>query len=87
MEYNLSKGFVIIEHRSKNLINVTNEVKITIHTIDMHYSDFALTCYTEIPSVSKIIKKLHIVYDLSSSYIHNFYNYKQESIGDIFSIH
>ena len=55
-----------------------------IHTIDMHYSDFALTCYTEIPSVSKIIKKFHIVYDLSSSYIHNFYNYKQESIGDFF---
>ena len=46
VEYYLSKGFVTIEHNSKNLSSVTNEAKQRIHAIDMHDSDYVMSCYT-----------------------------------------
>ena len=41
-------------------------------------------CYTEIPSVEHTRKKFYIQSDLHPSYIHHFYNYKQEIIDELF---
>ena len=41
-------------------------------------------CYTEIPSVEHTRKKFYIQSDLYPSYIHHFYNYKQEIIDELF---
>ena len=50
----------------------------------MHDSDYVMDFYTEITYVSNTINKLHFMSDLHSSYIHNFYHYKQYSIDGIF---
>ena len=50
----------------------------------MHDSDYVMACYTVIIYVANNIKKLHIMFDLNSGYIHNFYHDNQESIDDLF---
>ena len=57
MNYYLEKGFIILEHNSKNLTSVPNEAKQRIHDIDMHNSDYLIACYTEITSIEKIRNK------------------------------
>ena len=50
----------------------------------MYDSEYVMACYTEITSLENTIKKLHIISDLRSGYIPNFYHNKQESIEDLF---
>ena len=84
MKYYLVKVFVIIEHNSKNLSCVLNEVKKRVHAIDIHDSDYVMACYIEIRFVASIIKKSHMISYLHYDYIHNFYQNKQESSDDMF---
>ena len=44
--YNLTKGFVILEHNSKHLISVLKEVKQIIHAVNKHKTDYGMACYT-----------------------------------------
>ena len=82
------KGLVIIEHNSNNLSNVPNKMKQIIHAINIQKSCFFMACYTEILYVSNTTKKLHIVSDFNSCYMHSFYNYKQDIIYELLnSIH
>ena len=62
--YQLEKWFIIIEHNSKNLSNLPNEVKQIIYAIDIRDSDYVITCYKQITSVSNTINKLRIMSDL-----------------------
>ena len=57
MEYYLTKGFLILEQRSKNLSSLPNKEKQRIHTIDMHDSEYVMDCYTSIRSVGNTIKE------------------------------
>ena len=87
VEYFLSKGFVILEHNSKNLSSAPNEVKQTINVINIHKSEFVMDCYTKIPFVANTTNKLHMIYNLNSGYIHNFYHDKKEIIDELFCQH
>ena len=84
VEYYLAKVFVILEHNSTELSIVPNEVKQIMHAIDMHDSEYVMSCYTSITYVANTVKKLHIMSDLNYGHIHNFYRDKQESNDDIF---
>ena len=52
--------------------------------VDLHDSDFVISCYKEIPYVSNTINKLHIMSGLNFGYIHNLYHDKQVIIDDMF---
>ena len=54
VSYYLEKGFVIIYHNSKQLISVPNDVKLIIHAINKQKTDYVMSFYTEMSSVSKI---------------------------------
>ena len=84
VEYYLEKGFVILAHNPKNLSIVPNEVKQIMHAIDMHDSEYVMSCYTSITYVANTVKKLHIMSDLNYGHIHNFYHDKQDNFDDIF---
>ena len=51
LEYYFSKGFVVLERNSNNLKITDNEAKQIIHAMDMHDSDYVMTCTTELPSI------------------------------------
>ena len=53
--YQLEKWFIILEHNSKNLGSLPNEVKQIIHAIYIGGSDYVITCYKQIASVSNTI--------------------------------
>ena len=53
--------------------------------MNIHDSDYVMTCTAEISSVSNAIKKFWIQSYLHSSYIQTKYNDKEESINNIFS--
>ena len=76
VEYFLEKGFLIIQHKSKQLSSITNEARQIIHDIHIQKKS-VMSCYTTISSVANTIKKFHIQSDLHSSYIHNLYHNKQ----------
>ena len=67
-----------------NLSSVPNEVKRRIYVVDIHDSYHVMACYTAITSVENTINKLHIMYNFYSSYIHNLYHDKQESVDYLF---
>ena len=46
LEYYFSKGFVMLERNSKNLVVIVNESKQIINAMDMHDSDYVMTCNT-----------------------------------------
>ena len=46
LEYHFSKGFVMLEQNSNKLLRIENETKQRIHDIDMHDSDYIMTCTT-----------------------------------------
>ena len=77
VEYHLEKEFVIIEHNSNTLSSVPSEMKQIIRATNMHNSDFVMSCFTPVPSIENIIKKLHIMSDENFGYIHNLYHDKQ----------
>ena len=45
LNYYESKGFVILEHNSKNLSSVSSEAKQRIHAINKQKTDFVMACY------------------------------------------
>ena len=51
LEYYFSKGFVVSERNSNHLNIIANEAKHIIHAMDMHDSDYVITCTTAIPSI------------------------------------
>ena len=77
VNYHLEIGLDIIQHKNNSLIIVSYEAKQRIHVIHIPKTDFIMACYTEIYSIVKIIKKLHIKSNLHYGYIHNFYHDKQ----------
>ena len=85
LEYFLSKVFVILECYSNKLSRIENKSKQRIHDIDMHDSDYIMTCTTWITSISNTLKNLCIQSDLYSYYIQTIYNGKEEIINNIFS--
>ena len=52
----------------------------------MHDSDYVITCTTAIPSISNMLKKLLLQYDLYSSYNQTKYIGEDEIINNIFII-
>ena len=56
---------VIIEHKSKQLNSVPNDVKLRIHAIDKQKTDFVMACTIAIYSVANNINKSHINPDLN----------------------
>ena len=64
----LVKGLFIIENDSKQLIILSNDVKLIIHVIDQLETDFIVAKNTAISSVEKNIKKFHIQSDLNLNY-------------------
>ena len=46
LEYYFSKGFVMLERNSKNLVVIVNESKQIINAMDMHDSYYVMTCNT-----------------------------------------
>ena len=67
LEYYLSKGFVVLECNSKNLKIIANEEK-KLNTMDMHDSDYVMTCTSAITSISSTLKKFLLQNSLHSSY-------------------
>ena len=67
----LEKGFFIIEHKSKQLSSILNNLKLIIHEIDKKETDFVMARNTAISSVANTIKKLHIQSDLHLIYKKN----------------
>ena len=53
--------------------------------MDLHDSDYVMTCNTTISFISNTLKKLLLQSYLHSSYIQTIYNGKSESINNIFS--
>ena len=64
LEYYFSKECVMLERNSNKLKRIENEAKQIIHSMDMHDSDYVITCTTEITSISNILKKLLLQSDL-----------------------
>ena len=58
LEYYFSEGFVVLERNSNISEIISNEAKQIIHAMDMHDSDYVMTCTAEIPSISNTLKKL-----------------------------
>ena len=59
----LAKGFFIIEHKSKQLSSLPNDMKPIIHAIDQLRTDLVMEKITSIYSVANTIKKLHVQSD------------------------
>ena len=57
LEYYFSKVFVVLERNSNNFKIITNKAKKIIHAMDMHDSDYVMTCTAAVPSISNTIKK------------------------------
>ena len=74
LECYFSKGFAVLELNSNNSKMISNEVKQIIHAIDMHDSEYFMTCTTAISYISNTLKKLLLQYDLHSSYNQTKYN-------------
>ena len=53
--------------------------------MDMHDSDYVMTCTMVIPFISNTLNKLLLKSDFHSSHIQTIYNGKEESINNIFS--
>ena len=45
VNYYLAKGFVILEHNSKQLSSVPNDLKLRIHAINKPKTDYVMACY------------------------------------------
>ena len=60
----------------KNLFRIVNEARRKIHEMDMHDSDYVMTCTTEILFISNNLNKLWIYSDLHSYYIQTRYTSK-----------
>ena len=81
--YYLSKVFVILEHNSKQLSSVPNDVKLIIRAINKQKTDYVMACYTEISS-ENTINKLQILSTVHSVYQQNLYHDKQDIIDELF---
>ena len=55
------------------------------HAMDMHDSKYVITCTNTIPSISNMLKKFLLQYDLHSSYNQYIYIGEEEIIHNIFS--
>ena len=83
VNYYLEKGFIIIEHISKHLISVPNELKQIIHGINKQKKDYVMECYTLISSVANTLNKLNIQSNFHTSYEHNFYHDKRDKFDNV----
>ena len=68
MNYYLLKGFVILEHKSKQLSSDPNDTKLIIHEINKQKTDHVMARYTAISSVANTINKLHLMYSFHYVY-------------------
>ena len=80
----LSKGFSIIEHKTKQLSLLTNSVKLRINMIDQLDTDYVMVKNKAISALAKIIKQLHIQKNMHMTYKQDFYKDKQKEIDDLF---
>ena len=83
VSYYLAKR-IILEHSSKQLSSVPNDVKLRIHAIHKQKTDDIMACYTAISSVKTTINKLQIMSTLHSIYQKNLYHDKQEITDELF---
>ena len=72
VNYYLEKNNFIIEHKSKQLSSVTNDVKLRIHEVDKQETDYVMACTTEIYSLANTINILHIQSPLCFIYQKNY---------------
>ena len=79
-----SKRFFILEHNSKHLSSVPNDLKLITHAINKQETDYVMACYTASYSVKNTINKLQILYTLHYFYQSNIYLDKQDIIGELF---
>ena len=85
LKYYFSKGFVMLELNSNKLKRIVNETKQIIHEMDMHDSDYVMTCTTAISFISNTLKKLLLHSYSHIYYIQTKYNGREEIINNIFS--
>ena len=74
----LAKEFVIIEHKSKQLISLPIDVKLRVHEICQLETYFVMAINTAISSVANTINKFHIQSDFHFIYKKNLYYDKQD---------
>ena len=68
VNYYLEKGFVIIEHNSKQFSSFPNDVKLIINAINNQKTDYVMAYYKAISSLKNTIKKLQIMSTLHYIY-------------------
>ena len=68
----------MLEQNSNNLMRISNKAKQTIHAMDIHDSEYVMTCTTKINFISNIFKNLLLRSVLNSFYIYTIYNNKDE---------
>ena len=85
LEYHFSKVFTLFECNTINLAKLPNELKQRIHEEDKDNYDKVMTCTITIPSTSNTLKNLTVNKSFHYSYIKIKFNYKKETIINIFS--
>ena len=84
MNYYLEKWLVIIEHNSKKLSSVPNDVKLRIHAVNKQETYYVMARYTAISSAANTINKWHILSNFNYIYQKQFYNDKQKYMDERF---
>ena len=57
VSYYLSKGFLILDHKSDSIKNVPQLVKQHIHEIDLHTKYYVMTCNRAISYIANTLNK------------------------------
>ena len=72
-EYYFSKGFVVLECNSNKLNVIAKESTKIIHEMDMHDSDYVMTCTITFTFISNRLNMLLLQCNFPSSYIQTKY--------------
>ena len=80
----LSKIFFIIEHGSKQLNLIPNDVRLKINLVDQLKTDYVMVKIEALSAISNTNKQLHIHKNMQMAYKQYFYKTKQCEIDDLF---
>ena len=86
VSFYLSKGFLILYHKSDTLENVTLKVKKNPHVIDHHQTDSAMPCNRAIPYAVNTFNKIRLNSNLFDELSTNFYSKRSDIFSHIFKI-
>ena len=82
----LFKGFSIIEHNTKQLSLIPNDVKLRINLIDKLKTDYVMVKNEAISAVANTIKQFHIHENMHMIYKQDFYKTKESEIDDFYLV-